>query len=49
VLKVSSFANVTFYPLWLLLMVALVIAMPVAGGIALTGGLLILLGRWGKR
>lgn len=37
------FANVTFYPIWLVLVACLTLAMPVAGGIALVGGLVIAL------
>ncbi|WP_157376422.1 hypothetical protein [Amycolatopsis azurea] len=45
----SSFASLTFYPLWLLLVAALVVAMPVAGAAALVLGLLVVAGTWGKR
>ena len=38
----TSFAKVTFYPLWLLLVGALVVAVPVAGVAALILGLLVL-------
>ncbi|WP_167369672.1 hypothetical protein [Amycolatopsis orientalis] len=45
----TSFAKATFYPLWLLLVAALVIAMPVAGVVALVLGLLAVVGTRGKR
>ncbi|WP_410600472.1 hypothetical protein [Amycolatopsis sp. lyj-90] len=45
----SSVANVTFYPLWLLLVAALVVAMPVAGVVALILGLLAVAGTRRKR
>lgn len=45
----TSFAKVTFYPLWLLLVAALVVAMPVAGVAALVLGALALFGTRGKR
>ncbi|WP_161780899.1 hypothetical protein [Amycolatopsis orientalis] len=45
----TSFAKVTFYPLWLLLVAALVIAMPVAGVVAVVLGLLAVVGTRGTR
>jgi len=45
----TSFAKVTFYPLWLLLVAALVVAMPVAGAVALVLGLLAVVGTRVKR
>ncbi len=45
----SNFAELTFYPLWLLLVAGLVVAMPVAGVLALVGGLFIVIGTRSKR
>ncbi|MFD6073160.1 hypothetical protein [Amycolatopsis lurida] len=45
----TSFAKLTFYPLWLLLVAALAVAMPVAGVVAMVLGLLAVVGTRGKR